>query len=172
MARDNASATEALETAADEGRDFDLVILDRQLEAERGTDLIPIVRSLHPDATIAVVSAFLDARTEVELAYRCDFTVTKPVDRLTFGRMIERVLEQRAKRGAPLVACFQDAHLSARERDVAVATLRGQSPKEIARALGIGRASVYTYLQRVCSKTGCSSQLDLVAQAARRSERA
>ncbi len=171
LARDNASAMGALETAAREGAPFDLVILDRQLEGEQGTDLLPWIKRLHPEAIIAVVSAFLDARTGVELASDCDFIVNKPVDEDAFSLMIEKVSAARSRRSDPLVSYYEAANLSPRERDVAEGTLRGQSPKEIAAELGITEGTVYTLLHRIRDKTGLSSQLELVAELARRRAR-
>jgi DNA-binding CsgD family transcriptional regulator len=58
-------------------------------------------------------------------------------------------------------AAAPQAHLSARELEVARGVCRGLTDKQIARALGIGVASVRTYLQRVFDKTGVQRRAGL-----------
>jgi DNA-binding CsgD family transcriptional regulator len=53
------------------------------------------------------------------------------------------------------------AALSPREREVALAVLRGLTDKQIARELGLSVSSVRTYLGRLFDKTGATRRAGL-----------
>lgn len=67
----------------------------------------------------------------------------------------------RRRRGAKVAPAGPDLHLSERERQVARSVCQGLTDKQIARTLGIGAASVRTYLQRIFDKTGVQRRAGL-----------
>jgi DNA-binding CsgD family transcriptional regulator len=84
-----------------------------------------------------------------------------------------RRAQHAALRNAPPSADPNHAHaasihqkLSARERQVAQAVLRGLTDKQIARELGVSVSSVRTYLNRLFDKTGAKRRAGLSAWAA------
>jgi DNA-binding CsgD family transcriptional regulator len=69
---------------------------------------------------------------------------------------------RRSRAATPAGAALARSRLSAREREVLRLVAQGLSDKQIARELGIGVASVSTYLQRIADKTGVQRRAGLV----------
>jgi len=81
--------------------------------------------------------------------------------------LIEPAFIAALRRARPAVAASTESALSPREREVALAVLRGLTDKQIARELGLSVSSVRTYLGRLFEKTGASRRAGLAQWAAR-----
>ncbi|MGE4222298.1 MAG: sigma-54-dependent transcriptional regulator [Vicinamibacterales bacterium] len=102
---------------------FDAIVLDVRLGPERGTDLLPVVRSQYPDTGVVVVSALPSFESAVE-AMRggaADY-LPKPFTPDQIRRAVERVIATRRSRSR--LEELQ-AHFSRKEDD---AILRSSQP--------------------------------------------
>ncbi len=81
--------------------------------------------------------------------------------------LIEPAFIAALRRARPAAAASTESALSPREREVALAVLRGLTDKQIARELGLSVSSVRTYLGRLFEKTGASRRAGLAQWAAR-----
>jgi DNA-binding CsgD family transcriptional regulator len=76
-------------------------------------------------------------------------------------------LDSRTTPGSPGEDALDGLGLATREREVALLAARGRGDREIARDLGIGFATVRTYLQRAFLKLGVSNRTELAARIGR-----
>ncbi len=162
-AADLAAATGLLEDAFQQGEPLDLVLLDLTLEDGDGASLLPLIRRLHPDSTVAVVSGHIDALRAIELSPECPLCVPKPVGTDILVRLVETALVRRDQRAVEAFA--RRMALSQQELHVLRGAMRGKSTKQIAESLACTPGTVKTYWQRIFDKTGLRSRASVIAAA-------
>jgi DNA-binding NarL/FixJ family response regulator len=87
------------------------------------------------------------------------------MDRLATAQDPERmVLAEGAARLDHVIEAYAvSRHLSAQERRLLLATVKGSSEKEVAFSLGCRRSTTSTYWQRIFQKTGLRSQIEVLS---------
>jgi len=170
-----ASATEVL--AGLETGGVDLLLLDLLMPGCNGVDLIERVAAAHPKLPVLVLTMHADphiARRALKagaLGY-----LTKDVSPEQLLDAIHRVAAGRGYVDPSLSAEFFRAEqtqaepmalLSARERQVLIALVKGRAPTDIATELQLAPNTVSTYKARLMEKLGQDSLSDLVRYALR-----
>jgi DNA-binding NarL/FixJ family response regulator len=151
----------------------DLVILDVDLGAERGLNLLPMLRRLCPDARILVVTAGLTDREAVQYVEggaagifhktRPPYTLCEAVRKVFHG---EVYLEPGYVK--PLFSAVQQASTDDRprltEREIAITRmiLEGLANKEIAARLSVAESTVKAALRVLFEKVGVRTRSQLV----------
>ncbi|MFF9035844.1 response regulator [Streptomyces sp. NPDC014892] len=153
-----ASGAEALRQTASLAPD--VVLMDLQMPEMDGTTATAAIRAAHPEVRVLVLTT-----------YDTDADITAAVDAGAVGYLLKdtgrhelcEAVRTAARGGAPLsptVAAKVLAHmrgdrgagLSGRELEVLSAVARGQSNKQIARALRLSEATVKTHLLHIYAK--------------------
>ncbi|MDX3642008.1 response regulator transcription factor [Streptomyces sp. MB09-02B] len=153
-----ASGAEALRRTASLAPD--VVLMDLQMPEMDGTTATAAIRAAHPEVRVLVLTT-----------YDTDADITAAVDAGAVGYLLKdtgrhelcEAVRTAARGGAPLsptVAAKVLAHmrgdrgagLSGRELEVLSAVARGQSNKQIARALRLSEATVKTHLLHIYAK--------------------
>ncbi|MFF9777535.1 response regulator [Streptomyces sp. NPDC013978] len=138
----------------------DVVLMDLQMPEMDGTTATAAIRAAHPEVRVLVLTT-----------YDTDADITAAVDAGAVGYLLKdtgrhelcEAVRTAARGGAPLsptVAAKVLAHmrgdrgagLSGRELEVLSAVARGQSNKQIARALRLSEATVKTHLLHIYAK--------------------
>ncbi|MBG0850315.1 response regulator transcription factor [Streptomyces spinoverrucosus] len=138
----------------------DVVLMDLQMPEMDGTTATAAIRAAHPEVRVLVLTT-----------YDTDADITAAVDAGAVGYLLKdtgrhelcEAVRTAARGGAPLsptVAAKVLAHmrgdrgagLSGRELEVLSAVARGQSNKQIARALRLSEATVKTHLLHIYTK--------------------
>jgi len=179
-----ASAEQGLELAADEK--FDLVLLDWNLKGLTRDQAVLRFREAMPDARVIVMSAEASARAVREAV---DAGAVGFIPKEQRGEDLERALRIVAAGGiylppALMVATGRDPApqqdrqlaeafpaLTPRQVDVFRVMLRGQTNKQIARALGISDHTVKTHLDMIFREIGVATRTEAVYLAARQGVR-
>jgi two-component system nitrate/nitrite response regulator NarL len=156
----------------------DLILLDNHLPGVHGVDALPALREAAPQARVLMLTVSEDER-DLAAALRngaCGYLL-----KTAEGDVLVSAI-RRAMRGesvvaeemtGKLVAAFRGAQagpaeaapaspleqLSPRERDILRGIARGESNKEIARALGIAETTVKIHVQHVLRKLEVSSRV-------------
>lgn len=158
--RDGAEAVSLLH------RSWDVVVTDLVMPRIDGLHLLAEVNRLCPRALRVVITSFADKDKVVAvLNLGADYLLEKPfgVDRL--AGILERLLDDRAGSTDNMVQFFQrrllGLPLTARERDLVVGLLKGQSNKELAAAFGLSEQTVKNSLSTVYAKLGVQSRTEL-----------
>ena len=175
LAGEAASAAEVL--AGLEGGGVDLLLLDLLMPGCAGVDHIERVAAAHPKLPVLVLTMHADphiARRALRagaLGY-----LTKDVSSEQLLDAIHRVAAGRGyvdpSLSAELIRAEQTqaepmALLSARERQVLIALVKGKAPTDIATDLNLAPNTVSTYKARLMEKLGQESLSDLVRYALR-----
>ena len=173
-----ASATDVLSRI--QAGDVDLLLLDLLMPGCNDVDLIERVVVAHPKLPILVLTMHADphiARKALQagaLGYLTKDTspelLIDAVHHVAAGRdYVDPSLSAALIRSlnAPQESPAQVSELSARERQVLVALVEGQSVIDIAAALGLAANTVSTYKARLMDKLGQASLSDLVRYALR-----
>lgn len=161
---------EAIELLAQ--RPFDLVLLDRDLGAERAYQFLPAARQAGFEGRVLLVTAWVseaEARRLLRQGIAGIFLKQAPLDELreairtvaAGGEWIDRALVAAGLEGAPAspaaAPIFND-----RQRCVLRAVVEGLSNKEIAWRLQISESYVKAILQALFQKTGVRTRGQLV----------
>lgn len=170
------AATAAAAVAAVEAEAWSLVMLDLGLPGAQGElQTLRTLRQLRPEVPILVLSMFPEDKMGVPAmeagasGYLCKTgdreTLYKAITATLAGgdyctpRLRER-LEARSGRRHP-----GEPALSARETDVLIALVRGESNKEISGRLNLSASTVTTYRARIFEKLGLRTSADLMRYA-------
>jgi two-component system, NarL family, nitrate/nitrite response regulator NarL len=155
-----------------EKREVDVVLLDVDLGAERGSELLGAARRAGFAGRVLVVTAGLtDAEAASFLREGASGIFLKHDPPGVLVRSIRQVMDgeasvdQRVLRGVLRVAPREEApraSLTDRERDVLRGVLEGLGNKEIAASLEISESSVKAALQQLFHKTGVRTRSQLV----------
>lgn len=160
---------EAIELLAK--RPFDLVLLDRDLGAERTSEFLPAARQAGFEGRVLLVTAWVsetEARRLLRQGIAGVFLKQAPLDQLreairivtAGGEWIDRSLDADGKGepvSPPAAPAFND-----RQRRVLRAVVEGLSNKEIAWRLQISESYVKAILQALFQKTGVRTRGQLV----------
>ena len=158
----------------------DLILLDNHLPGVNGVDALPALREASPGARVIMLTVSED---EQDLAAALRNGACGYLLKTTEGDALAQAI-RRAMRGesviaeemtGKLVAAFRGAgnapaaeplpaaspleQLSPREREILRGIARGESNKEIARALGIAETTVKIHVQHVLRKLDVSSRV-------------
>jgi DNA-binding NarL/FixJ family response regulator len=175
LAGQGASAAEVL--AAVDAGGIDLLLLDLLMPGCTGVDLIERVAAAHPQLPVLVLTMHADphiARRALKagaLGYLTkDVSPEQLLDaihRVAAGRgyvdpsLSSEMLRAEQAQAEPM------ALLSARERQVLLALVKGQAPTDIANQLNLAPNTVSTYKARLMEKLNQDSLSDLVRYALR-----
>lgn len=167
------------------GRRPDLIVIDPIVDGRIDVDAIAALAAAAPDSRICVRTAVFDPCSFIDvLRAGADGYLLKggAGDRALRERLItlarcdviitERGLARHFRHGGDAAITVRTpdnvpVRLSAKEREVLSLLLDGTPEKEIGKRLGIERASVATYVSRLCRKTGVTNRTQLVARAVR-----
>ncbi|RYF43156.1 MAG: response regulator [Comamonadaceae bacterium] len=161
----------------------DLVLLDNHLPGVNGVDAIVSLREAAPQARILMLTVSEDER-DLAAALRAGASgyLLKTIEGDALGDALRRAMRGEsviaAEMTGKLVAAYRQAangaapvqqpaqpapgvldQLSAREQDILRGIARGDSNKEIARALGIAETTVKIHVQHVLRKLDVSSRV-------------
>ena len=165
----------AIEILTSEGAG-DLVLVDLRMPGMSGAEALAALRDGFPDAKVAVVSAVED-RSEIfaALAAGVHGYILKSLPAAGIASAIRAVLSGeiyvppalgRREPGAPLEAPPPPGgdKLTARQREVLAELLKGQSSKEIARALDIAEGTVKIHLAAIYRAIGVRTRAEAIAK--------
>ncbi|WP_432194317.1 response regulator [Streptomyces sp. bgisy027] len=166
-----ASGTQALDQAA--ALAPDVVVMDLQMPGMDGATTTAAIRTTHPDVRVLILTT-----------YNTDADITAAIDAGAVGYLLKDTGREElcaairtAARGdaalSPSVATKVLAHvrgdrgagLSGREVEVLSAAARGQSNKQIGRALRLSEATVKTHLLHIYAKLGVADRTAAVTTA-------
>jgi two-component system nitrate/nitrite response regulator NarL len=160
----------------------DVVLLDNHLPGVSGVDAIGSLREAAPQARILMLTVSEDSH-DLAAALRAGASgyLLKTIEGDALGDSLRRAMRGESvvapEMTGKLVAAYRDAAggaaaqelppvpasvldpLSAREQDILRGIARGQSNKEIARALGIAETTVKIHVQHVLRKLDVSSRV-------------
>ncbi len=172
------AALKALDAATADGRP-DLVLLDIGLPGMSGLDGIPLLKQRAPAAQVLVLTVFDDeAKVFRAICAGADGYLLKGSN---FDGIREALLETRAG-GAPMNGRIArmvlrqfaqqtppqpDYGLTAREREILEAMVRGLTKKEIAAELGISVHTADFHLRHIYEKLQVNTRTGAVAKAVR-----
>jgi DNA-binding NarL/FixJ family response regulator len=154
----------------------DVVLMDLQMPDLSGTDAIRTIRAAAPEIRILVLSSFAtdgDVRQAIEAGASSYLLKDAPrqalFDAVRATARGEMVLTPTvaASLMQQLRAPAAEA-LSGREQEVLELVAKGYSNKQIAKALGIGEATVKTHLIHIFGKLGVSDRTAAVTTALER----
>ena len=156
-------------------RPVDLILLDVDLGAERGSELIRRLRQSEPPARVLVVTAGLtdteaawflrEGAAGIFLKHDPPAVLVRSIRQVMDGEasVDHRILSGVLRMGAPRADDQDDkAPLTNREREVLRGVLEGKANKEIAADLQISESSVKAALQQLFHKTGVRTRSQLV----------
>ncbi|MDO9313100.1 MAG: response regulator transcription factor [Burkholderiaceae bacterium] len=184
---DAADAGEAQRRAADLRPD--VILLDNHLPGVNGVDALPALYEAAPGVRVLMLTVSEDER-DLAAALRggaCGYLL-KTIEGDALSVAIRRVMRGESviadEMTGKLVAAYRDAAsppaatpapvvpvsrldaLSPREQDILRGIARGQSNKEIARALGIAETTVKIHVQHILRKLDVSSRVHAAVIAA------
>lgn len=161
---------------------FDLLVLDVRLPDRSGLELLPEIRALRPKLHIWVTSGEASAQwMTAALNGGANGYLPKTVDEPILAQALRDASQgriilpgnyagrvqtdwnaERARSGATQV--LDRLGLTPRQRDVLACILRGQSNKQIARALDISDGTVKTHTAAIFSALGVSSRASVIVK--------
>lgn len=152
-------------------RQPDIAILDVQMPALSGLDLLRQARAEGWPCKIILLTAGLEPKPLVEaVKLKVDGLILKDAGGEMLVRCVEAVLEggqwidkEAMKQVMSMLAQSptSTAELTPRESDVVRQVAQGQRNKEIARSLGISEGTVKMHLHNLYEKLGVSSRTEL-----------
>ncbi len=147
--------------AIDRAADADIAVVDVQLEVV----LTPRqVAALAERTRVVLFSAKSgDPLVQQLLAAGASAVLDKAAPLATLDALLRDVHAGRAP--TTTTTSSSAPGLSAREHDVYLRLARGETPKEIAAALGLARSTVYCHVEAVRQKLGLSTVAEIVAHA-------
>jgi two-component system nitrate/nitrite response regulator NarL len=157
----------------------DLILLDNHLPGVNGVDALPALREVAPAARVVMLTVSED-ENDLAAALRngaCGYLL-KTIEGDALAAAIRRAMRGESvvaeEMSGKLLAAFRApgragaaatpvasplAQLSPREQDILRGIARGESNKEIARALGIAETTVKIHVQHVLRKLDVSSRV-------------
>ena len=170
----------ALEEAYAARREFDAVILDRNLDRTSRTPLghgrhreswdrdfgewlLPDIQRLHPGAAVAILSGFVDGKVTLQLAEMGLLVVPKELDEEGIADLA-RLLEQQRLAGDKRIRTILSGYgLRARLIEVFMAAVDRLNEKETAVALGISPDTVQQYWKEIRDALDVRSRMEALA---------
>lgn len=146
-----------------EDRQFDVVLLDLHLPDGDGAELLDLIQQYHPEARVAVVSAYLDAKRSMDIQQHGVMSIPKPLQPASLQALVANLASPTGSVFLVVDSFAKARGLSGREADVLRHTVAGLSNKEIADYLGCKKRTVDTYWNRIFTKTSCRSQRSVLA---------
>jgi two-component system, NarL family, nitrate/nitrite response regulator NarL len=163
----------------------DVVLLDLDLGAERGLDLLPVLMAAAPNARIVILTGMRDvsehhqavAQGAVGLVHKeqAPEVLLRAIEKVHSGEvwlersMLANVLNEmvlaKARPSNPEMA--RNATLTEREREVIALVGEGLKNKQIGGRLSISEITVRHHLTSIFSKLGVESRLEMVISAHR-----
>jgi DNA-binding NarL/FixJ family response regulator len=151
----------------------DVVLLDLRLPDMLGPEAVQALRAQSPQVKIIMFTAYPDhAALDAALAAGAHGVVVKDTEREDLVDVIrrvvagERVVSADAGGSSVLLSRKLREHgLTRREYDILRRVAMGETNPEIARALGLTRNTVKTYLQRALEKLGARNRVEALARA-------
>jgi DNA-binding NarL/FixJ family response regulator len=152
----------------------DVMLLDFNLGAERGSDLIAAVRQAGYVGKILMVTAAMDADESLKalqlgasgvfLKHNSPSALTKAIHMVAGGEvwLDRRVVQLLAERVPPAENEGFGAPLTEREEQVLHGVLQGSTNRKIADELGGSEGSVKAAIQQLFRKTGVRTRSQLV----------
>lgn len=165
--------------AAEQGAEWDVVVLDLSLPRLSGTEVLRRLRALRPSLPILILSMYPEDQYAVRLmregasAY---LSKERPLEELLAAIRLLAAgggTYLTARQTSQLVAEPQEserpphARLSAREHQVFVLIINGHTVSEIAAELDLSTSTVSTHLGRIKEKLGARSVAEIVSYAHR-----
>ena len=161
----------------------DIILLDLDLGAESGLELIPLLRNSTSQARVLVLTGLRDPEihrnalrlgamgiVQKEMAGDVLLKAIQKVhageawlDRLSIANLLEEIAE--VERGRPDPEASRIASLSPREREVINLIGEGLNNKKIAERLKISETTVRHHLTSIFAKLGVSDRLELLVYA-------
>ena len=175
--RQAASLDEALELLS-EGAPPDLLVLDLRMPGVSGVESLGALRDAFPGSRVVVMSASED-RGDIIAALHCGVHgyIPKSLSAAQIEAALKDVMSGRiyvpsvlGKRDggeperAPSPAPIAVEGLTSRQRDVLGQLMKGQSSKEIARALGIAEGTVKIHLAAIYRSAGVRTRAEAIAK--------
>ncbi len=174
-----AEGVAALEENHAAGVVFDAVLLDRNLDrtvetevkgrrhisyqCDQGEDLTPLIRRLHPNAAIAVLSHFIDGPVSLRLAELGLLVVLKELDDENIADLA-RLLEHQRRSGSQLLRALITAfEVKPRHVEVFMAAVDGLDDKNTALQLGIAKRTVEEHWKQIRKAMGVRSRAQALA---------
>jgi two-component system nitrate/nitrite response regulator NarL len=152
----------------------DVVLLDLRLPDMLGPEAVQALRAQHPEVKIILFTAYPDhAALDAALAAGAHGVVVKDTEREDLVDVIRRVVagervvcvDVGGSSNAWLSRKLREHGLTKREYDILRRVAMGETNPEIARALGLSRNTVKTYLQRALEKLGARNRVEALARA-------
>ncbi|HKR40737.1 MAG TPA: response regulator transcription factor [Paraburkholderia sp.] len=173
VAAEAASSAEALSSIRD--RDFDLVILDINLNGRSGFEVLEGVRRTKPHLPVLVMSMYPEEQFgTAAIRAGAHGYITKDVTPEALFNAIHNVLTGRrylSQTASPIERCAdqQPPHyrLSARELQILQYIVNGKSLTEIGRLTFISVKTVSTYRSRILEKLNLTTNAQLIEYAIR-----
>lgn len=150
------------------GRHFDIVLLDLKLPDAQGLAALEAILREAPQAKVAIVSAYDDARLMRE-AYRLGAIGYLPKGGApeAFERALQLLLSGGFYFPTEALEPSRQAGphgLTPREGDVLSQLVLGMTSKQIARKLGLAPATVDKHVEQIRVKLGARSRIQLLAR--------
>jgi DNA-binding NarL/FixJ family response regulator len=150
------------------GKRFDLILLDLKLPDAHGLGAVESIRKESPNAKVAVISAYEDARLMRE-AYRLEAVgyLSKASAPESFERGLQLLLSGGFYYPPEVLESPRPPGphgLTPREGDVLDQLVRGMTSKQIARKLGLAPATVDKHVEQIRVKLGARSRIQLLAR--------
>jgi DNA-binding NarL/FixJ family response regulator len=175
LVREAGSYEEALEAITDEGAG-ELLLLDLSMPGLAGAQSLTALTKAFPDAKLVIISAS-ESRSDIlaALAAGAHGYVPKSLGADEIATALKAVLEGRifappimGRRDtiepAPSLPERQSPKLTRRQEEVLQELLKGQSTKQIARALGLAEGTVKTQLAAIYRALGVRSRAEAIAK--------
>jgi two-component system nitrate/nitrite response regulator NarL len=151
----------------------DVVLLDLRLPDMLGPEAVQALRARRPEVKIILFTAYPDhAALDAALAAGAHGVVVKDTEREDLVDVIRRVVAGErvvcvdvGGSNAWLSRKLGEHGLTRREYDILRRVAMGETNPEIARALGLSRNTVKTYLQRALEKLGAHNRVEALARA-------
>jgi two-component system, LuxR family, response regulator FixJ len=140
----------------------DLLITDVKMPGRDGMELLAEVKDRLPWVPVLVVTGFGDVPLAVRAlkAGAADF-VEKPLDRDSFLKTVERLIERTARPAAVLAAS-----LTRTERKILYLVLDGRSNRDIADALHRSPRTIEVHRSHILQKLGATNIVELLRRVA------
>jgi two-component system response regulator FixJ len=140
----------------------DLLITDVRMPGRDGMDLLAEVKERLPWIPVLIVTAYADVPLAVQaLKTGAAEFIEKPLDRDTFLRVVERLIEGNAR-----PAAFLEKSLTQAERRILYRVLDGRNNREIAAALHRSPRTIEVHRRHVMQKLGAGNIIELLQRAA------
>ena len=76
-------------------RVYDLITVDLEMPGVNGLEVVAMLRNMNPRAVICIISGHLPERLEDDVAACIDLALAKPLDTVTFNRLLDAAADLR-----------------------------------------------------------------------------